>query len=385
MSLRDFEIRADLAEQQIKVLQEQLQFLTNLKQSQHATTTIVEKEKKPVKTGAAKPEESKEEAKIPFLLIKDEAFDITEKDRDAKMTVTICDGETNPPFISAKGINWLKNNFNSTQYDIFVDTYAKCGTTLTIHMVYQIYVVGLNITPYGASKEDMSDPWNAVPWIDAECSQQLLTDEKPTKLLQFIEESNKLQLPRIWKTHAPWVNLPVHTIDEKSKIIHVTRNPKDVICSYYSFFKKEPLVKYKGDFDTMFDWFCDGSVVHSNYFEFELSWWRAAKQSKYKNQILWLSFEDIVRFPEKQIQLVADFLKITLTQQQIAKISEDISFESMKEQASKKSESGAAILMNQGQIGRWRKMLSEKQSARIDRIVNSRFANSGLEFYYGEI
>jgi len=40
--------------------------------------------------------------------------------------------------------------------------------------------------------------------------------------------------------------------------------------------------------------------------------------------------------------------------------------------------------MNQGQIGRWKKFLSQQQSARIDRIVNSRFAKTGLEFYYGE-
>lgn len=54
------------------------------------------------------------------------------------MTVTICDGETNPPFISPQGIRYLKETFVTSKYDVFVDTYAKCGTTLGIKLVFKV-------------------------------------------------------------------------------------------------------------------------------------------------------------------------------------------------------------------------------------------------------
>ena len=85
-------------------------------------------------------------------MIEDEAYVIRDKWTNATMTVTVCNGEANPPFISAKGINYLKNNFNTNEKDVFVDTYAKCGTTLCIHLVYQIFSrVGIQCS--GASKE----------------------------------------------------------------------------------------------------------------------------------------------------------------------------------------------------------------------------------------
>ena len=79
-------------------------------------------------------EKPKKEIKIPFVKIEDEAFLIEGRNGES-MCVTACDGELNPPFISAKGINWLKGNFDSNELDIFVDTYAKCGTTVACKMV----------------------------------------------------------------------------------------------------------------------------------------------------------------------------------------------------------------------------------------------------------
>ena len=88
-----------------------------------------------------KDDAKKKEIKIPFKKIEDEAYLIKEGDKEASMCVTSCNGELNPPFISAKGINYLKKNFNSNELDIFVDTYAKCGTTVGIKMVYKILEV----------------------------------------------------------------------------------------------------------------------------------------------------------------------------------------------------------------------------------------------------
>eukprot|EP01083_Nonionella_stella_P192152 710614_1 len=129
------------------------------------------------------------------------------------MCVTSCDGELNPPFISSKGINYLKNNYISNEFDIFIDTYAKCGTTVGIKMVYKILETNNKISA-GSNSNKLNDPWNAVPWIEVDVSQQLLKSPSPNDFLSFIEHSNKNKTYRIWKTHQPYNNFPCKIISE---------------------------------------------------------------------------------------------------------------------------------------------------------------------------
>lgn len=50
-----------------------------------------------------------------------------------------------------------------------------------------------------------------------------------------IEYTNKLQEPRVIKTHLPWKFLPeqIRNKEKKAKIIYVARNPKDVCISFF--------------------------------------------------------------------------------------------------------------------------------------------------------
>eukprot|EP01084_Bolivina_argentea_P274924 468729_1 len=322
----------------------------------------------------------KQKPKIPFKKIIDEAYLIRDNTNKASMCVTNCDGELNPPFISAKGINYLKSNFISNDLDIFVDTYAKCGTTVGIKMVYKILEAKNKISA-GSNKNKLNDPWNAVPWIEVDVSQQLLTSNIPNTFLSFIEKSNKNKTYRIWKSHQPFNNFPTKKIGKNTKIIHIIRNPKDVICSYYDFFSKEPLVNYNGSFNTLFNWFCDGTVVHSSIFDFELNWFRVKKNGILNDkQLLILSYEDIVRKPNEIINKVAMFLGYNLNKKEIDNIAYEISFKKSKMDAQKNSD--IPVIVNKGKIGRWKNILTEKQSERIDRIIDARLKDSGIKFIF---
>jgi len=314
----------------------------------------------------------------PFVAIDDEVYVIKEDGLNASMNVTSYNGELLPPFISAKGVNWLNEHFRTNKRDILVDTYAKSGTTLTIKLVHQILSVSGNKIAV-SDKSCMSDPWRAVPWMEAAVSQELHGSNTQTaeKFSKLVAESDENDTYRVWKSHMSFGNL-VANIDANGecKVIHTLRNPKAVFCSYYSFFRKEPLVKYQGDMNTLFDWFCDGTVVHSNYWDHELEWIRAAKQ---RRNILLISFEEIVKYPERSIQKVAQFLDIALEQKQVEEIAGQISFDAMKKE--NKSE-GAQILMNQGGIARWKTVLSPQQSARLDRITKAKFRHCDVQLIY---
>eukprot|EP00483_Globobulimina_turgida_P001829 UN01831 len=319
--------------------------------------------------------------RIPFKKIVDEAYLIRDENvPDASMCVTSCDGELNPPFISAKGIKYLKSNFVSNEFDIFVDTYAKCGTTVAIKMVYKILQANNKISA-GSNGNNLNDPWSAVPWIEVEVSQQLIKNKSPNDFLSFIEHSNKNKTYRIWKSHQPFNNFPCKKIGKKTKIIHVIRNPKDVVCSYYDFFRKEPLVNYVGSFETLFDWFCDGSVVHSSIFDFELNWFRSMRNNILTDeQLLIISYEDIVRNPKEIIEKVGRFLGFNMDDKQINDISEAISFKKSKQEAEKSSDMSAIV--NKGKIGRWREILTQEQSNRMDRIINTRLKDAKIQFTF---
>ena len=229
----------------------------------------------------------------------------------------------------------------------------------------------------------MSSPWEAVPWTEVNVSQELYgsNDGKPKNFIKFIEDSSQNNSYRLWKTHAPLINMPINNMDNtKSKIIHVIRNPKDVLCSYYNFFSKEPFVQYTGNFDTLFDWFIQGTVVHSNYFDFELKWYNYYKKNP--DKIFWIEFEKIIQNPKESIKNISQFLNIKLKDQQIENISNEISFAKMKNDARKSNiNSGANILMNKGGYGGWINKLSTKQSNIIDRIAKTKFKNSGIQLY----
>ena len=130
-SLQQFLDRAEQAERKIQQLEKRLAALTasTTQGSGSGNSDSVEEKQWP------------DESVLPMVTIKDEAIVISEKGRNARMTVTLCDGEANPPFISARGINDLKQKYDSNELDIYVNTYAKCGTTLTIHMVYRVELI----------------------------------------------------------------------------------------------------------------------------------------------------------------------------------------------------------------------------------------------------
>ncbi len=87
-----------------------------------------------------KKQRKKPKLDCPFVTIDDEMYQIKEDGVNASMNVTSYEGELLPPFLSAKGISWLNENFRTNKLDIFIDTFAKSGTTLTIKLVHQVWI-----------------------------------------------------------------------------------------------------------------------------------------------------------------------------------------------------------------------------------------------------
>ena len=80
-----------------------------------------------------------------------------------------------------------------------------------------------------------------------------------------IEKMDALPSPRVIKSHLPLNYLPPKLLDT-CKVVYVTRNPKDVIVSYYHYSKMVKLYGYTGTLDQFAQYFMDGEGIDLKFF-----------------------------------------------------------------------------------------------------------------------
>lgn len=71
--------------------------------------------------------------------------------------------------------------------------------------------------------------------------------------VQPTEKINSLPSVRILNTHVTPDIFPKELVTRKTKIIYVTRNPKDIFVSFYHHVKKIKFYEYSGDWDSFFE------------------------------------------------------------------------------------------------------------------------------------
>ena len=106
-----------------------------------------------------------------------------------------------------------------------------------------------------------------------------------------IKEIEKRKGRRLIKTHLPSDLLPPTAITNKSKIIYIYRNPKDVIVSYYHFARMLTYSNYKGSLKRFSNSFINDSVPYSPYFPHLEGYFNLKK--RLPENILIVSYEDI--------------------------------------------------------------------------------------------
>lgn len=78
-----------------------------------------------------------------------------------------------------------------------------------------------------------------------------------------INNMKGLESPRILDTHLPVRLLPKKFKSNSTKLIHVVRNPKDTVTSYYHHLIKDPVAKDAvKDWDSFFEEFLSGNGLY---------------------------------------------------------------------------------------------------------------------------
>jgi len=178
-------------------------------------------------------------------------------------------------------------NLKLRQGDVIVASFPKAGKREILFILWLVWMVG---DTHLKLMHIISISWLFVgtTWVQ-EIVYLLQTDldfekagekvletrspflEYPYPGLDFVE---KMESPRILKTHLPFGYLPENLGD--GKIIYVARNPKDVVVSYYHFAKMFTPLGFVGSFDDFLGLFerdeCKSRSNHNDKLNFNYSW-----------------------------------------------------------------------------------------------------------------
>lgn len=249
------------------------------------------------------------------------------------------------------------------------------GQTWVQEMIYLI------INDGNIEKADAKPMFKRVAFL--ELRPQGSTDEK---CLRFLE---KLPSPRILKTHAPLRFLPSAIQENKLKIIYVLRNPKDVMVSYYHFYKANHVFgPYKGSWDEFYEMAMLGEVAWGNWFDHVLEWW---KHGQHRANVLFLKYEDMLYDHRGTVEKIANFLNKKIDWEKIDRIIHYTSFDQMKNNPSTNLSTVKTInqeispFQRKGVVGDWKNYFSKAQSEKFDILYAKKMQGSQLHFRFDQL
>ncbi|ERN18621.1 hypothetical protein AMTR_s00065p00163610 [Amborella trichopoda] len=198
------------------------------------------------------------------------------------------------------------------------------------------------------------------------------------------EEAHKL-----FSTHIPYSTLPEPLKDSGSRIIYISRNPRDAFVSLWHFSQKiqrgnsDPLT-----FEEAFEQFCEGKTAFGPFLEHVLEYWKASQERT--QNILFLTYEEMKADTKGGVKRMAQFLGRSIeTEEEVEEIVDMCSFErlsNLEVNTSKEKSPWAFFPYNsffrKGVVGDWVNYFTPAMTERLDRIIQAKIQGSGLQFRF---
>uniref|UniRef100_A0A8C4QJI6 Sulfotransferase n=1 Tax=Eptatretus burgeri TaxID=7764 RepID=A0A8C4QJI6_EPTBU len=238
--------------------------------------------------------------------------------------------------------------------------YVFAGTTWMQVLVSLIQVEGDN-----SRLEDVAT-FDRTPWLELHHQKVL-----------------EAQSPRTITTHLPFRLMPRRLREGAAKVIYVTRNPKDVLVSFFHFFailKAKPS-DVPSKFEDVLQSFLEGQSSYGEWSEHVRGW----LNSGYKN-FLHVTYEEMSKDLAAVIKRICTFLDKSLTEEQVQGVMKHSSFESMRHNPltnySKMEELydlSKGDFIRKGKVGDWKNHFTVAQSERFDVAYRERMEGLHLD------
>eukprot|EP01095_Lingulamoeba_sp_RSL-Kostka_P013729 TRINITY_DN575_c0_g1_i1.p1 TRINITY_DN575_c0_g1~~TRINITY_DN575_c0_g1_i1.p1 ORF type:complete len:571 (-),score=218.79 TRINITY_DN575_c0_g1_i1:67-1779(-) len=249
------------------------------------------------------------------------------------------------PVVTENRLNYLMNDFEHKDGDIYICTNVKSGTTFTQKIVLTL--------------KGIDGPLHKTSlWFE----NGIVTEEE-------ITNTNC----RVFKSHF-WAENHVDPRKYKNcKFIHVIRNPADMAVSLYHHASGFLPYNYVATWDEFFELFISGQVDFGDYWTHALSWYNVRNDSN----VLYLKYEEMVADPKQTIIQIADFLNIEYDDELIAQTIEKSSFENMKKDPSNappiRRRKNMPGFFRKGISKDWVNFFNSEQFDRLKKTTQKRF------------
>ncbi|KAK2511447.1 amine sulfotransferase [Columba guinea] len=256
-------------------------------------------------------------------------------------------------------------DFEINDSDIFIATYPKSGTVWTQNILALIMSEGHR---NGTENMEMMD---RIPWL-----------EYNIKSADFAS----LPSPRIFATHLPYYLVPRDMRNKKGRIIYVTRNPKDVMVSYYHFSKFMNTLEKIPDFNLFMERFLSGKVLASSWIDHVAGWYSHAEDFN----ILFLTYEEMKKDLRSAVLKICSFLGKKLSEEEVDSVVRQATFENMRKDPranyenlpEELAEKNKGKFLRKGTVGDWKNIMTVAQSERFDKVLEERMKTLPIKFVW---
>ncbi len=172
------------------------------------------------------------------------------------------------------------------------------------------------------------------------------------------------------------------------KIIYVFRNPKDVLVSFFNFYRTIiPLGSFTGTWDDFFEMFKKRELFYGDYLDHVKGWYSYCMQEN--ENALVLCYEDIKADLKGTVEKMANFLGKDVQENTIDVIARMTTFQTLKDNKALDANmekfpvsNGRSDNLRRGLVGDWKCYFTKEQSEIIDEKCDKMVKPLGINFTF---
>uniref|UniRef100_A0A5F8GIB2 Sulfotransferase n=1 Tax=Monodelphis domestica TaxID=13616 RepID=A0A5F8GIB2_MONDO len=282
-------------------------------------------------------------------------------------------------------LSYVEKDFKVKNDDIFIVTYPKSGRTnswpfpgnLLSFALSPLLPLSISLDPLKFFFSPRYPPPQSFPpgttWM-IEILSLILKNGDPSwarsvpnwerapwcETVQGLWQIMQMPSPRLISSHLPIQLFPRNFFNSKAKVIYISRNPRDVLVSFYHYSKIAGHLKDPENPDQFFQDFLDGKIQFGSWFDHIKGWMRMEG----KDNFLFTTYEELQKDLRGSVQRISEFLGCPLKEKVLDSVVENSTFRAMKENPMSNytllprvlldHEQGAFLRKGQGAAGRRR-------------------------------